>query len=480
MKPTKEQLDAMDLANTHCSFKISAYAGAGKTSTLKLIGQTLSDKNGLYLAFNKSIAEEAGTKFDNNVECKTFHSMAFKGTPRYITNKLQCKRLLPKAMSTMFDLRDYKVPLERDNNKSATCDPYDQSMIITRAIDLFCRSTSSSITQEMLLKAMPKWADKKYCIDLADGLVDKANSLWNIYTDMTSQYKISHDIYLKYWALKDPIINSDFILFDEAQDADPIMLDILSKQSAQVIYVGDRHQQIYAFRGAINAMQSLPIKEVLLTKSFRFGLEIADIANTILFNLLDESIPLVGNEMKISCITDVAKPDAYLSRTNAGALSTALRLIIDGRKPKLNLDTTALLNIIEDAEKLKSGQLVKKSSEFFGFENWSEVVIYVEEFPNSDLVPVVTLIESHGTEYLKNIIKQLLDSKETDCLVSTAHKAKGLEFKNVQLGSDYFWNKKQEEPLMVPAEARLLYVACTRAMEKLDISNMQPLFNRLT
>ena len=61
----------------------------------------------------------------------------------------------------------------------------------------------------------------------------------------------------------------------------------------------------------------------------------------------------------------------------------------------------------------------------------------------------------------------------------TVHSAKGLEFKNVQLGSDYFWNKKQEEPLMVPAEARLLYVACTRAMEKLDISNMQPLFNRL-
>ena len=55
MKPTKEQLDAMDLANTHCSFKISAYAGAGKTSTLKLIGQTLSDKNGLYLAFNKCL-----------------------------------------------------------------------------------------------------------------------------------------------------------------------------------------------------------------------------------------------------------------------------------------------------------------------------------------------------------------------------------------------------------------------------------------
>ena len=103
--------------------------------------------------------------------------------------------------------------------------------------------------------------------------------------------------------------------------------------------------------------------------------------------------------------------------------------------------------------------------------------ISVEEFKESFYSGV---FESNlDEEYLKNIIKQLLDSKETDCLVSTAHKAKGLEFKNVQLGSDYFWNKKQEEPLMVPAEARLLYVACTRAMEKLDISNMQPLFNRL-
>ncbi len=95
----------------------------------------------------------------------------------------------------------------------------------------------------MLLRAMPKWADGKFCIELADALIDKANTLWKMSIDDHSQFKISHDVYLKYWALTDPDISAKFILFDEAQDADPVMLDILNKQSAQIIYVGDRHRE---------------------------------------------------------------------------------------------------------------------------------------------------------------------------------------------------------------------------------------------
>lgn len=477
MKPTNEQIKAIDIAHTKSSFKISAYAGAGKTSTLKLIGDKLAPNKGLYLAFNKNIAEEAAGNFSRNVDCKTFHSMAFNSTPKHITEKLNYNRLLPKTMSEMFDLRDYNIPLERDIQKSDNCTPYDQAMILTRALDFFCRSTDKTINYDLVMNAMPKWVHKGSCSDLALSLVDKANALWNIYIDHGTQFKITHDIYLKYWALTDPEINSDFILFDEAQDADPIMLDILSKQNSQVIYVGDRHQQIYAFRGAVNAMQSLTIPEVHLTKSFRFGNEIAQLSNTILSKLLDEHIPLIGNEKRISYITAVQSPNAYLARTNAGALSKALQLILDGLKPKLNLDIKHLLKTIEDAEKLKNGEKVNKSSDFFGFSNWYEVLSYIEEYPKCDLVPVVTLIENHGTTYLKDIINKLLMTSDTDCLVTTAHKAKGLEFNSVQLCDDYFW--KENEPLMIPAEARLLYVACTRAIEKLDITHIQDFFNQL-
>ncbi len=479
MKPTNEQIKAIDLANSRSSFKISAYAGSGKTSTLKLIGDKLSQNRGVYLAFNKSIAEEAAGKFSTNVDCKTFHSMAFKGTPKYITEKLQYKRLLPNTISSMFDLRDYNIPLERDIQKSDTCTPYDQAMILTRALDLFCRSTYKTINYDLVMNAMPNWVHKESCSDLALSLVDKANALWNIYTDNGTQFRITHDIYLKFWALTNPEINSDFILFDEAQDADPIMLDILSKQNSQVIYVGDKHQQIYAFRGAVNAMQSLNIPEAHLTKSFRFGNEIAQLSNSILSKLLDEHTPLIGNENKISSIAEVHSPNAYLARTNAGALSTALQLIIDGLKPKLNLDIQLLLRTIEDAEKLQNREKINKSSDFFGFSDWYEVLSYIEEYPKCDLVPVVTLIENHGASYLKDIISKILMTSDTDCLVTTAHKAKGLEFNSVQLCDDYFWKEKANEPLMIPAEARLLYVACTRAIKELDITNMQALFNKL-
>ncbi|MEG8237909.1 MULTISPECIES: UvrD-helicase domain-containing protein [Acinetobacter] len=479
MKPTEEQEKSIELAISGQTFKMTAYAGAGKTSTLNFIGSNLAHRKGLYLAFNRPIAEEAAKKFSSNIDCKTFHSMAFRQTPKFITKKLNFTRLLPRTMAVMFDLRDYKIPLEIDNQRSETCDPSDQGLILTKALDFFCRSTSNEITHDMLMRAMPKWADKQYCHELATGLVDKANSLWKMSIDDSSKIRITHDIYLKYWALKDPEINAKFILFDEAQDADPIMLDILRKQAAQVIYVGDKHQQIYAFRGAVNAMQSLEIPETLLTKSFRFGAPIANVANHILFKLLGERVPLIGNERVKSYISEIPAPYAHLARTNAGALSAALDLALNGYKPQIKLDTKTLLEQLDDAAKLQNNQKVEKKSDFFGFLSWVEVCTYVEQFPNSDLTPVVTLIENHGTAYLINVITQLNQTKDYDCVVSTAHKSKGLEFSKVKIGDDFFWNEKKKGALMNDAEARLFYVACTRAINVLDISMMDKFFSRL-
>ena len=45
--PTDEQLNALNMAMDHKSFKVVAYAGAGKTTTLKLIGERLRGTRGL-------------------------------------------------------------------------------------------------------------------------------------------------------------------------------------------------------------------------------------------------------------------------------------------------------------------------------------------------------------------------------------------------------------------------------------------------
>ena len=52
-----------------------AGAGTGKTSTLQLMGESTT-KKGLYIAFNRSIADEASTRFKANVRCRTAHSLA--------------------------------------------------------------------------------------------------------------------------------------------------------------------------------------------------------------------------------------------------------------------------------------------------------------------------------------------------------------------------------------------------------------------
>ena len=70
------------------------------------------------------------------------------------------------------------------------------------------------------------------------------------------------------------------------------------------------------------------------------------------------------------------------------------------------------------------------------------------------------------------------NSSDYDCIVTTAHKSKGLEFNKVKLGGDFFYKEAAApgEKILTEDEARLLYVAATRAKKQLDISALNPLF----
>lgn len=74
--PTEEQLAIISAVQASKSIKVSALAGAAKTTTLVLAVEA-SVKPILYLTFNKAMAEEAKQKFPGWVEVRTTHSMAF-------------------------------------------------------------------------------------------------------------------------------------------------------------------------------------------------------------------------------------------------------------------------------------------------------------------------------------------------------------------------------------------------------------------
>ncbi len=104
LQPTYEQALAIDNARLGQSFKVIAYAGTGKTTTLQMMSNAMPERRGMYLAFNKAIANEAQSKFHHNVNCRTFHSLAYRSVPRGVTDKVRLPRLSPSFLAQEYRL----------------------------------------------------------------------------------------------------------------------------------------------------------------------------------------------------------------------------------------------------------------------------------------------------------------------------------------------------------------------------------------
>lgn len=477
--PTDEQLAALNMAMDGNSFKVVAYAGAGKTTTLKLIGERLRGR-GLYLAFNKGIATEAKQKFPNHVDCRTFHSLAYRHVPRDITAKLSLPRFSPKRLGDDLRLRTVQVRRKVDGKNSyVKFTAARQARFVSDAVSNFC-STHASYPAPRHLQ-FPSWVSEADAEQLRETLYPAVEQRWLQSIDARHPAGIGHDIYLKLWALSKPIIPADFILFDEAQDADPLMMGILTQQSRQVIYVGDAHQQIYEWRGAVNAMKKLPLPQTLLTQSFRFGDDIADVAN-VLLKALQEDIPLKGNPDKKSTTAKTTvhgKKDAILCRTNAAAMAQLLVGLKNGHKVALQADADRMLKFCKAAESLKVGKSAYGVPELAYFYNWGDVQDYSETSEGSDLKTLVKLVDDHGTNVLTRAVNSLSHVNDADYVISTAHKAKGLEWARVQLDDDFYYDVTTNGVKISPEELRLLYVACTRAQDNLDIDKIKDLISGL-
>jgi UvrD-like helicase family protein len=200
---------------------------------------------------------------------------------------------------------------------------------------------------------------------------------------------------------------------DEAQDTNPAMLAALRYQDAQVVYVGDRYQQIYEWHGAVNAMERVATKhECSLTRSFRFGTSIADAASLLLTSL-GERQPLTGTPnvpSKLGC----SNPDAILCRTNAAVIDYVIQAFAADITPHVIGGTSEALRLLDGVSRLKVGQPTDVP-EFFGFQNWKEVVQFSESEEGQHLRTFVRLVGRHGENKLRSYLTQV-ERKRGYCL----------------------------------------------------------------
>jgi hypothetical protein len=82
LRPTGEQQAILDGFATGADLVIQAGAGSGKTSTLKMIGERAGRRRGVYVAYNKAIANDAKRSFPSNITCATAHSFAYRRAQR--------------------------------------------------------------------------------------------------------------------------------------------------------------------------------------------------------------------------------------------------------------------------------------------------------------------------------------------------------------------------------------------------------------
>jgi superfamily I DNA/RNA helicase len=474
---------------------IAAGAGTGKTATLKMIEQVRKGR-GQYTAFNTSLCAESKAKF---VKCavNTTHSLAFRAVGRLYQHRLGGERMRSSQIARILGIEPLTITLpgmgepEMDAEGKPTGRNLDKLKVlqaeflagqVLTAIRRFCQSADREIGDDHL-----RYIDG---IDVtkADGRRGRENNnrvrdyllpfcrkAWADLSRVDGQLPFAHDVYVKLWQLGTgndrPIIAADYILLDEAQDTAPVFLDVLKQQThAMLVFVGDSNQQIYEWRGAVDAMKAYPNAERrLLSQSYRFGQSVADVANAILTTLEEPTdLRMRGMPGLPSRIAEVAEPRCYLYRTNAGAVGRVMQAIAEGKKPHLiggGADVVAWCQAAVDLQ-AKRGT---RHPELCCFETWGEVETYAATDEGSDLRLMVKLVKEFGAEKIRDALRDMPKEEAADLVVSTAHKSKGREWDTVRLGPDFPTANKMSDP-----DRRLLYVAATRAKLVLDISECPP------
>jgi len=478
MEWTKQQ---KDIIHSSGDIKINAVAGSGKTTTIIEYAKARpSGSQILYLAFNKAVKFEATKKFSEkglqNVTVETAHSLAFRHVVTRSKYKVRKQDYTTNEIVSLLHLQ-------------GTGEKHSEFVVATHILKLityFCNSDESKVQSLDYMNLLLDDEAKTFVSQAYDYIITQARIFLGKMDK--GEIEITHDFYLKKFQLQQPQLGFDYILFDEAQDASPAMLDIFLKQEATKVIVGDHHQQIYGWRHAVNSLEKANFKTYHLSTSFRFGQDIANLAMETLRlkNLLQPHRPMTilgkGTERKI-------KTNAVIARTNLGLLVKAIEYVTERKNIKhiyfegnINSYTYADegASLYDILSLYNANQAQIRDPLIRSMRNLEELEDYVEQTEDRQLSMMIELVRQYGNAIpgmIKSIKEKHVEAHEkakAEIVFSTVHRCKGMEYDAVLLADDFVTEEKirrvredknaqQEHFNRINEEINLLYVAITRA-----------------
>jgi superfamily I DNA/RNA helicase len=469
--------------------RINAVAGSGKTTTIVQYAATRpAGSRILYLAYNRSVKTEAVKRFAaqglHGVKVETAHSLAFR--PVVVANNYKVRQQDYK----IYEIADI-LGLQAGGEKHGE---YILANHIHKFTHYFCNSRAAKVQDLNYLDIVHDEKAKAFVRNFYAHIEQGTRLLLG--KMYKGEIEITHDFYLKRFQLMNPVLPYDYILFDEGQDASPAMLDIFLNQKATRVIVGDTHQQIYAWRHAVNSLESAAFASFDLSISFRFHQDIADLAKSVLSwkGHLQETAEVV--------ITGKGKPPktktkATLARTNLGLLVRAITFITEHPTTKHlyfegNINSYTYADdgaSLYDVLSLYNGNTGSIRDQLIrSMKSMEDLKDYIEKTEDVQLGMMVELVEEYGNE-IPSLIRSLKskhvsdsEKEKAEMIFSTVHRAKGMEYDAVQLVEDFITEARllklkgeaelKKEPLngvKWNEEINLLYVAVTRTKGLLRI-----------
>lgn len=481
-KPTDEQKRIFHfIKNRSENLVIDAKAGVGKTTTIvEAIKLIPKDKKIIFLAFNKHIQEELKSRLPENVHCYTFHGLGVGAIKRKYGESIKfdefkVDQLIKKKAKNWSLDKQFANPYDKDNYLNN----------IKKLVNL-CR-----LTLTLDKKYVPYLAEK-FDIDFDENFDTKR--VWSVMEELMTDRKSFDFTDMVFLPAIDKSIwmyQYDYVFTDECQDMNRAQQKIIEKIvkrdkitkkiTGRIVATGDNFQAIYGFTGVSDKSYEwflkLPNVEVLpLTYTFRCGQKIVEHAQKIVPEIKYFENAPEGMVRNGSVLDEPEDGDFVLCRITAPLVRLFFHYLLQGKKATI-MGSDIGLSLLEmiDGHKTMAQMMAHWANELKRYETSlrKRGILRFEEDSGynalSDKVGVINFLGklSKDLDDMKNKIKIIFSDNASGIILSTIHKAKGLEANRVFIARPDKMPLKVAKAWQYKQEKNLEYVAITRAKREL-------------
>jgi superfamily I DNA/RNA helicase len=474
MTPSKNQIAIYKAFNlTQRDLNISAVAGSGKTTTLlELLKFIPVDESSLFLAFNNSIVDELKKRNTRrDVFISTIHSCGWRAILMRYGSKV--KMTPAKALiKTEKALARYEI----DERKRGWF-----LYAIPQIIDLMrCN----------LLPPEPEsveWIGERYDLNIEDIEKKMAVEVFEAMNRDRSCFDFMDMVYQPVYDSSIRMRKYDYVFCDEAQDFSICQQEFIRKcinRRGRLITVGDPRQAIYGFAGADeNSYEKLAD---LNGKAIRLPLSISYRCSKNVVREAQQIVPQISysptaedGEVKWGSLKEIKDGDWILCRNLKPLVEAYIWLIKNKIKCKIRgkeigEGILALINkvggstvdgLLKNLER-EQERLIEKLSK--------KGIKEPEKHPKMEtLLQKIEVIECLAEEVetikgLRTLIQSIFSDEVRGILLSTIHKAKGLENDKIFfICPELIPSRFATQEWQIKQEKNLFYVAITRAKRDL-------------